>query len=99
MSHLGPESGGWRGARTARSLHYVRPGGVVVKLIGIVLIALGVIGLVFGGISWTRDKTVLDAGPLEVKTEQRESIPLTPIASGIALVAGAALVLGGARRP
>lgn len=69
------------------------------KLIGIVLIVLGVIGFVFGGISWTRDETVLDAGPIEIEAERRESIPLTPIASGIALVAGAALVLAGGRRP
>ncbi len=68
------------------------------KLIGIVLIVLGVLGFVFGGISWTRSETVLDAGPIEIERERRESIPLTPIASGIALVAGAALVLASGRR-
>lgn len=69
------------------------------KLIGIVLIVIGVIGFVFGGISFTRDETVLDAGPIEIQTEQRESLPITPIASGIALVAGAALLFAGGRRP
>ena len=68
------------------------------KLIGIVLIVLGVIGFVFGGIFWTRDETVLDAGPIEIQTERRESIPLTPIASGVALVAGLALVVAAGRR-
>jgi hypothetical protein len=82
----------------ARALQYSTPGGADVKLIGIVLIVVGVIGFVFGGIAWTRDETVLDAGPIEIETEQRESIPLTPIASGIALVAGIALVVSG-RRP
>lgn len=74
-------------------------GGTAVKLIGIVFIVLGVVGFVFGGISWTRDETVLDAGPLEIQAEQRESIPFTPIASGVALVAGIVLVVAGGRRP
>jgi hypothetical protein len=69
-----------------------------VKLIGIVLIVLGVIGFVFGGISWTRDETVVDAGPIQIQTEERESLPITPIASGIALVAGLVLVVAGGRR-
>lgn len=67
------------------------------RLIGIVLIVLGVIGFVFGGISWTRDATVLDAGPIEIQAEKRESVPLTPVASGIAVLAGAVLVFAGKR--
>ena len=69
------------------------------KIIGIVLIVLGVIGFVFGGISWTRNETVVDAGPIQIDTERRESIPFTPIASGIAVVAGLVLVVAGGRRP
>jgi hypothetical protein len=68
------------------------------KLAGIVLIVIGIVGFIFGGISWTRDETVLDAGPLEIQTEQRESIPIGPIASGVAVVAGIVLVVAG-RRP
>ena len=67
------------------------------RLIGIVLIVLGVNGFVFGGISWTRDETVLDAGPIEIQAEKRESVPLTPVASGIAVLAGAVLVFAGKR--
>jgi hypothetical protein len=68
------------------------------KLIGIVLIVLGVLGFVYGGFSWTRDETVLDAGPIEIERERRESLPMTPIASGVALVAGIALVVTGSRK-
>jgi uncharacterized membrane protein YidH (DUF202 family) len=63
------------------------------KLIGIVLIVIGLIGFIYGGISWTRDETVLDAGPLEIQTERRETIPLTPIVSGVAIVAGLILIV------
>lgn len=68
------------------------------KLIGIVLIVLGVIGFVYGGLSWTRNETVVDAGPIEINREKTESLPLTPIASGIAVVAGLVLVVSGGRR-
>jgi hypothetical protein len=68
------------------------------KVIGVVLIVLGVIGLAYGGITWTRRDKVIDLGPVEVTSEKRESIPLPPIAGGICLVVGAALLLAGGRR-
>jgi hypothetical protein len=68
------------------------------KVIGFILIVLGVIGFAYGGISWTRNDEVLDAGPIEITTERRESVPFTPIASGICLVAGVVLVVAGSRR-
>jgi len=68
------------------------------KIIGIALIVLGVVGLVYGGISWTQRETVLDIGPVEVAREDREAIPVPPIAGAISLVAGVALVLAGGRR-
>lgn len=63
------------------------------KAIGIVLIVLGIVGLVWGGISWTRRDTIIDAGPVEVTADKRESIPLPPIAGGVMLVAGALLLM------
>jgi uncharacterized membrane protein YidH (DUF202 family) len=69
-----------------------------VKLIGIVLIVLGVIGLVAGGISWTEREKVVDLGPLEVTTENRESIPLPPVIGGLLLVAGVVLLVANGRK-
>jgi uncharacterized membrane protein YidH (DUF202 family) len=69
-----------------------------VKLIGIVLIVLGVIGLVAGGISWTEREKVVDLGPLEVTTENRESIPLPPVIGGLLLVAGVVLLVAKGRK-
>jgi len=68
------------------------------KLIGIVLIVLGVIGLAYGGISWTQRDKVVDLGPLEITSEKRESIPLPPVAGGICLLAGVGLLVAGNRR-
>jgi hypothetical protein len=65
----------------------------MVKIIGIVLVVLGVIGIAYGGITWTRDKTVVDLGPVELQAEERETIPLPPIVGGACLLAGIVLLV------
>jgi hypothetical protein len=68
-----------------------------VKLIGMVLIAFGIFALVMGGISYIDRDKVVDIGPLEVQTEERETIPLSPIVGVAALAGGVALVIAGAK--
>jgi uncharacterized membrane protein YidH (DUF202 family) len=68
------------------------------RTVGIILIAIGIVALVWGGISWTREETIVDLGPLEAKAERRESIPLPPVLGGVALVAGIVLLVVPARR-
>lgn len=67
------------------------------SIIGFLLIILGVIGFAAGGISFTHQKKDVDLGPLQVSHEQKETVPISPILSTIALVAGAGLVVMGAR--
>lgn len=69
------------------------------RTLGIVLIVLGILGFIIGGISFTTDETVADVGPLEVETERTRTIPITPLASGVAVLAGVVLVIAGGRRP
>jgi hypothetical protein len=68
-----------------------------VKLIGILLIVFGIVALVIRGISYTDRDTVIDAGPLEVETATRETLPLSPIVGIAAIAGGVALVAIGAR--
>jgi hypothetical protein len=68
------------------------------KIIGIILIVIGIIGLAYGGITWTTREKVVDLGPVEVTRTEHERIPLPPVAGGICLVAGLALVLAGRGR-
>ena len=63
------------------------------KLLGIVLIVLGLVGLIYGGISWTTKDTILDAGPVEIATTKRESVPLPPIVGALLMVAGVVLIM------
>ncbi len=62
------------------------------KVLGILLLVVGVAGLAYGGFSWTRQKTVLDAGPIQLRTDQRESLPISPIVGVVCLIAGGALL-------
>lgn len=61
-------------------------------LIGIVLIALGVVGLAVDNISFTERKTVLDVGPLKVQADEQKTIPIPTIAGIAAVVVGLGLV-------
>lgn len=67
------------------------------RIVGIVLIVLGVLGLAYGGITWTHRDKVVDVGPLEVTQDKQEHLPLSPIAGGICLVVGATLLVAGKR--
>ena len=69
------------------------------KVAAIVLIVVGVIALAYGGISYTREKKVIDLGPIEATTKTRETIPLPPVL-GVAAIAGGVvlLVVGGRKR-
>ena len=63
------------------------------RIVGLVLVIIGLISLLWGGISWTREKTIVDIGPIQARSQERETIPLPPIVGGIALVAGALLLV------
>jgi uncharacterized membrane protein HdeD (DUF308 family) len=65
---------------------------------GIALIVFGVLALAYGGFSFTREKEVLDLGPIEATAEERETIPLPPVLGAAAVVGGIVLVIAGSRR-
>jgi uncharacterized membrane protein YidH (DUF202 family) len=68
------------------------------KIIGVVLIVIGVIALAYGGITYTKREKVLDIGPIEATAERRETIPLPPVLGGLALAGGIVLLVVGSRR-
>jgi hypothetical protein len=68
------------------------------RILGIILIIAGAIGLAYGGFSYTRSRDTVRLGPLSATIEQRQSVPIPPILGGIAVVAGIALLLMGKRK-
>ena len=66
--------------------------GETMRTLGAFLIAFGIIAICYGSIDYTRQKTVIDAGPIQATIDQKHHIPLSPIAGGAALVLGIILV-------
>ena len=69
-----------------------------VKVIAIVLIVGGMLGLVYGGFSYTKDTTVVKLGPLELSAKEKQTVNV-PMWAGVGaiVVGGLLLVLGGKR--
>ena len=70
---------------------------VRVKLIGILLIAFGIVALVVGGIRYTKTEQVLKIGPIEATEEKHKEIPLPPVLGIISIVGGIVLVVADSR--
>jgi hypothetical protein len=68
-----------------------------ISIVGIALIVLGVFGLIYQGIGYTKRKDVLDVGPIHATKDTHETIPIPPVLSGIALIGGIALLVAGAK--
>jgi uncharacterized membrane protein YidH (DUF202 family) len=66
-------------------------------IVGILLIALGIIGFAVGGISFTHQKKDVDMGPLQISHKETNTMPISPILSIVSLVAGVGLVVVGVR--
>jgi hypothetical protein len=62
-----------------------------VRIAAIALIVLGIVALLYGGITYTKREKVLDIGPIEATTQTRETIPLPPVLGVLAIVGGIAL--------
>lgn len=63
------------------------------KPLGYVLAILGIIALAYGGITYNREKTVLDIGPLKATATEQKRIPFSPIVGGLLLLGGVLLVV------
>jgi len=63
------------------------------KILGILLVAIGVLLFVYKGVTYTTHKKIIDAGPIEVTKEEQHRLPYSPVAAGIALAGGIVLIV------
>jgi hypothetical protein len=68
------------------------------KILGIILIALGLFGLAWGGFTYTTRQKVVDIGPIHATRDITHNVPLPPIAGAVALVAGVVLLLADGKK-
>ncbi|MFO1273897.1 MAG: hypothetical protein U1F50_19860 [Rubrivivax sp.] len=71
---------------------------MLAKIAGVVLVAAGVLALVFGGFSYTKEKRDVKLGPIEFSVKQDERVQV-PVWAGVGAIGlGVVLLLVGGRR-
>jgi multidrug transporter EmrE-like cation transporter len=69
-----------------------------VKITGIVLIVAGVLGLAYGGFSYTKETHTAKLGPLQLSLEEKQTVNI-PVWAGVgAILIGGVLVLFGSKK-
>ncbi len=67
------------------------------RLLGILLVAFGIVVLAYGGISYTKSRHSTDIGPIQVSTAKKGFV--TPAVGAVAVVVGVVLLVAGRREP
>jgi uncharacterized membrane protein YidH (DUF202 family) len=68
------------------------------KIVGLVLIVAGILALVYGGFSFTKETHQAKLGPLELQVKEKETVNI-PVWAGVgAIVVGAVLLLVPAKK-
>lgn len=70
-----------------------------IKMLGIALIVAGILGLAYGGFSYTKDTTAIKLGPIELSVKEKQTVNI-PLWAGIAsiIIGGVLLGFGGRGR-
>ncbi len=68
-----------------------------ISIVGVVLIVLGVVALVYQGITYTSHDTVIDIGPIHATADHEKTLWVPPVVGIAAVAGGAALLFAGAR--
>jgi hypothetical protein len=69
-----------------------------IKMVAIVLIVGGVLGLVYGGFSYTKETHEAKLGPIELSVKDKQTVNV-PVWAGVgAIVIGGALLLFGVKK-
>jgi hypothetical protein len=68
-----------------------------VRIMAMLVIVAGLLGLLYGGFTYTTEQTAAKLGPLELKVEEKNRVHV-PIWAGVAAIVAGGLVLVGASR-
>jgi len=68
------------------------------KILGIILIVLGILMFVFGNVTFTHKEKVLDAGPVEINKKEKHTVAWPNYAGGVIVVAGVIVLLASGKK-
>lgn len=69
----------------------------ITTIFGVLLVLFGMAALIWKGIEYTTEETLIDAGPIEVQAEEERTIPIGPVV-GVVAVVGGIILLGMGRK-
>lgn len=69
-----------------------------ISIVGLVLLAVGILVLIYQGYTYTTRDTVIDIGPIHATAEREHTVPLSPVLGVVAVVGGVGLLMAGARK-
>ena len=69
-----------------------------ITIVGALLLVLGLVALVYQGVTYTRRETVLDIGPLHATADREKTLPLPPLVGIAAVAGGVVLLVAGVRK-
>ena len=62
------------------------------RIVGLVLVIVGVLALAFGGVFWTDRDTLVDAGPIQITRDAREGFKIPTVLGVVAVIGGIVLL-------
>lgn len=65
----------------------------ITNIVGIILIIVGIIGLGYQGISYTKQEKIAQIGSVKITAEKEHTIFFPPMLAGASLLAGIVLVI------
>lgn len=61
------------------------------KPLGVALVVLGIVALIYGGIGYNRQRTVLDLGGMKATVTEHKTFPIAPVVGALLLIGGVAI--------
>lgn len=68
------------------------------KVFALLLLALGIVGLVIGGIGYNRQTTIFELGGMKATATEHKTIPIAPLLGVVSLLGGVTLLMVERRR-
>ncbi|HEY4110788.1 hypothetical protein [Puia sp.] len=68
------------------------------RILGILLLVIGVLMLIYTGFSYKKREKVVDAGPLHISADKEKSVNWPPYVGGILVIGGIVLLVAGSGR-
>jgi hypothetical protein len=63
------------------------------KIAGIVLLVLGILSLVYGGFTYTKDTDEVNLGPIHIEAKEKERVKIPVWAGAASAIAGGVLLV------